>query len=364
MDDRLLLGGFAIALGIAAGVVLFVPFVAISYRRRGGLSAGRFVLWAAALVYFMAIWTYTLLPLPDPDAVRCAGVNLDLFAFVADLRGAAMRPTTVLTDPAALQVLLNVLLFIPLGFFVRVIGGRGILVAALVGLGLSGFIELTQLTGAWGLYPCAYRVFDVDDLLTNSLGAVIGSLLSLAVPPAHRGMARAADADRPRAVTRFRRLLAMVCDVVGSWLVALAVGVLFQLALFMLGATAEVRDGGAAGVVSSAVTIAVSLIVVLATGRTVGDLAVQLRFQGGPLPVWLARTLRFAGGIGGFLLLFALPGAWDFVGWLFALGSLVLVFTTPDGRGLPGLVSGQYVADAREPLDPDEPVRPRSARGR
>nr|BFF09508.1 hypothetical protein GCM10025699_08110 [Microbacterium flavescens] len=183
MDDRLLLGGFAIALGIAAGVVLFVPFVAISYRRRGGLSAGRFVLWAAALVYFMAIWTYTLLPLPDPDAVRCAGVNLDLFAFVADLRGAAMRPTTVLTDPAALQVLLNVLLFIPLGFFVRVIGGRGILVAALVGLGLSGFIELTQLTGAWGLYPCAYRVFDVDDLLTNSLGAVIGSLLSLAVPP-------------------------------------------------------------------------------------------------------------------------------------------------------------------------------------
>nr|BFF09507.1 hypothetical protein GCM10025699_08100 [Microbacterium flavescens] len=124
------------------------------------------------------------------------------------------------------------------------------------------------------------------------------------------------------------------------------------------------RDGGAAGVVSSAVTIAVSLIVVLATGRTVGDLAVQLRFQGGPLPVWLARTLRFAGGIGGFLLLFALPGAWDFVGWLFALGSLVLVFTTPDGRGLPGLVSGQYVADAREPLDPDEPVRPRSARGR
>jgi glycopeptide antibiotics resistance protein len=364
VDDRVMLGAFAIALGVVAGVVLFVPFVAISYRRRGGLGLGRFALWASALVYLMAIWTYTLLPLPDPDVLTCAGVNLELFAFVGELRDAGLRPGTLLSDPNALQLLLNVLLFIPLGFFLRVLGGRGIVVAALTGLGLSAVIEFTQLTGVWGLYPCAYRVFDVDDLLTNTLGAVVGSVLSLAVPRAYRGMARAADADRPRPVTRSRRLLAMACDLVGSWLVALTTGVLFQLALYALGARDEVRTGGAAAVVSSVVTIIVWLTVVLTTGRTVGDLAVRLRFQGGPLPVWLARVLRFAGGIGGFLVLFALPGAWDFVGWLFALGSLILVFTTPDGRGLPGLASGQYVADAREPLDPDEPRRPRSARWR
>ena len=364
VDDRVLLGAFAIALGVVAGVVLFVPFVAISYRRRGGLGLGRFALWASALVYLMAIWTYTLLPLPDPDALTCAGVNLELFAVVGELRDAGVQAATLLSDPIALQVLLNVLLFIPLGVFLRVLGGRGILVAALIGLGLSAFIELTQLTGVWGLYPCAYRVFDVDDLLANTLGAVLGSVLSLAVPRAYRGMARASDADRPRAVTRSRRLLAMACDLVGSWLVAVATGVLFQLALYALGARAEVRDGSAATVVSSVATIAVWLTVVLATGRTIGDLAVQLRFQGGGLPVWLARLLRFAGGIGGFLVLFALPGAWDFVGWLFALGSLILVFTTSGGRGLPGLASGQYVADAREPLDPDEPRPPRSTRWR
>ena len=360
----MLLGAFAIALGVVAGVVLFVPFVAISYRRRGGLGVGRFALWASSLVYLMAIWTYTLLPLPDPDLLTCAGVNLEPFAFADQLRDAGLRLGTVLSDPVALQLLLNVLLFIPLGFFLRVLGGRGIVVAALTGLGLSAFIEFTQLTGVWGLYPCAYRVFDVDDLVTNTLGAVVGSLLSLAVPRAYRGMARAADADRPRAVTRSRRLLAMACDLVGSWLVALTIGVLFQLALYALGARDEVRTGGAATVVSSVVTIIIWLTVVLTTGRTVGDLAVRLRFQGGPLPVWLARVVRFAAGIGGFLVLFALPGAWDFVGWLFALGSLILVVTTPDGRGLPGLASGQYVADAREPLDPDEPRRPRSARWR
>lgn len=347
MDDRLVLGGFAITLGIVAGVVLFVPFVAVSFRRRGGLSLGRFVLWGAALIYFMAIWTYTLLPLPDPDAMSCAGTNLELFAFVDDLRVAASRSMTALTDPAALQLLLNVLLFVPLGFFVRVLGGRGVVVAALTGLGVSAFIEFTQLTGVWGLYPCAYRVFDVDDLLTNTLGAVIGALIAFAVPVRHRGMARSPDAMLPQPVTRGRRLLVMACDALAAWLVSLTVAVAFQLALAHLGARDEVLDGSAASTVAAVTAIVAWLIVVLATGRTVGDLAVQLRYEGGPLPEGLARVLRFAGGIGGFLVLFALPGAWDLVGWIFAVTSVVLVFTTRDARGLPGLVSGQDVVDAR-----------------
>lgn len=364
MDDRLLLGGFAIALGLTVGVILFVPFVAASYRRHGRLTLGRFLLWAAALVYAMAIWTYTLLPLPDPQTLVCAGTNGELFAFVDDLRVVASRPAAVLSDPAALQLLLNVLLFVPLGFFVRVLAGRGAVVAGLTGLIVSAFVELTQLTAVWGLYPCAYRVFDVDDLLTNTIGAVIGALLALAVPRRHRGRGRSADADLPRPVTRARRLLVMVCDAVGAWLVSLAVGVAFQLALVALGAHDEVRDGGAATTVASVAGIAVWLVVVLATGRTVGDLAVQLRYEGGDLPEGLARTLRFAGGIGGFLILFALPGAWDLVGWLYAVTSVVLVFTTRDARGLPGLASGRHVVDAREPIDPDEPPRRPAARWR
>ncbi len=69
-----------------------------------------------------------------------------------------------------LQVALNVLLFLPLGFFLRVLGGRGILIAGLAGLVVSGIIETTQLTGVWGIFPCAYRVFDVDDLIANTSG--------------------------------------------------------------------------------------------------------------------------------------------------------------------------------------------------
>jgi glycopeptide antibiotics resistance protein len=39
-------------------------------------------------------------------------------------------------------------------------------------------VELTQLTGIWGLYPCPYRQFDVDDLILNTTGVVIGFALA------------------------------------------------------------------------------------------------------------------------------------------------------------------------------------------
>ena len=146
MGNEVYSAAIAVGLGVLVGILLFVPFVAVSYRRRGGLTFGRFALWAAALVYFLAIWTYTLLPMPASNDYACAGVNLDLAVFIGDLRAARS-----LTDFAVLQLALNVLLFVPLGFFLRVLGGRGIVVAFLAGLGVSFVIETTQLTGVWGL---------------------------------------------------------------------------------------------------------------------------------------------------------------------------------------------------------------------
>lgn len=190
-------GSLAIFLGGVVAFLAFVPFVAVSYRRRGRLSFGRTLLWAGAAVYFWAIWTYTLVPMPDSDAYRCAGRNLRPFQFVDEIRDAVAVSGRYLTDPVVLQVALNVLLFVPLGFFLRVLGGRGIVVAGLVGLAISGIIETTQLTGVWGVFPCAYRVFDVDDLIANTSGALLGSLVAFAVPRKHRGLEKSPDAEIP-----------------------------------------------------------------------------------------------------------------------------------------------------------------------
>lgn len=344
MGNEVYSGVVAIALGLLVGVALFVPFVALSYRRRGGLTVGRFVLWAAALVYFLAIWTYTLLPLPESADFRCAGVNLDLGAFVDDLRGARS-----ITDFAVLQLALNVLLFVPLGFFLRVLGGRGIIVATLVGLGVSLVIETTQLTGVWGIFPCAYRVFDVDDLLTNTVGALVGSLLALAVPRRLRGGAAIPGESGPRPVTRSRRLLAAFCDALGAWLTTAVAGVGTQVWLeYVARDHAAVLDGRLAAVIGAAAPIVAWAVIVGVTGRTVGDIAVELRYRGGPVPEPLARLLRYLGGVGGYLLLGLVPGIGGTLQLAFALASLVLIFTTRGARGLPGLASGRRLADARE----------------
>jgi glycopeptide antibiotics resistance protein len=352
MDDRVVSAVLAMLAGAAVGLVLFVPFVAMSYRRRGGLSLWRLVAWGGFVVYFFAIWTYTLLPLPDPDDIRCVGAITDPGAVIRDVQ-AALASGDPLRSPQLLQLVFNVLLFVPLGFFVRVLLGRGLVVTVLIGFAVSLLVETTQLTGVWGIYPCAYRFFDVGDLLTNTAGALVGALLSLVVPRRHRGFARSEDAGDPDPVTRARRLLAMLCDVLGAGVVSVAAGVGVQLVLeYVVRDHAAVVDGSLGAFASTAAPIAVWLVVVLATGRSVGDLAVELRYRGGPLPEPAARVLRFAGGVGGYQLLALLPEPWSILSFAFALLAVVLVFTTARGRGLPGILSGRQLTDAREDRRP------------
>ncbi|WP_164743626.1 VanZ family protein [Microbacterium oxydans] len=348
MEDQVLLGFIAIAVGVAFGILLFVPFVAVSYRRRGRLGFGRTLLWLAALIYFWAIWTYTLLPLPDPDTIRCVGAITDPMSVVRDVQKALAAPGNPLRHPALLQLVFNVVLFVPLGFFVRVLAGRGILTALAAGFGLSLLVETTQLTGVWGVYPCAYRFFDVGDLMTNTLGAVVGCTVALLVPRALRGAKASPDADLPRPVTRGRRALAMLCDGLAFGFLSVGVSVTVQLWLqFVADDRAAVLDGGLASAAGTIVPSALFLALILISGRSIGDIAVQLRYTGSPLPAPFARLLRWTGGIGGLSALALLGGLFDLASSLLILVAIVMLFTTRFGRGLPGVLSGQHLVDAR-----------------
>ncbi len=348
MDERVILGILAILIGVGVGFVLFVPFVAISYRRRGGLGFWRFAGWAAFLVYFFAIWTYTLLPLPDPDAIACVGAILDPRSVVDDVI-AGLQSGNPLRSPQLLQIAFNVLLFIPLGFFLRVLLGRGLIVTVLTGLGVSLLIEVTQLTGVWGLYPCAYRFFDVGDLMTNTTGALIGGVLSLVIPRRHWGAGRAVDAGAPRPVTKPRRVLAMLCDAIAVMISSAAAGIGTQLWLeYIAEDHAAVVDGTAAQAASTAAPLVVLAAVILTTGRSVGDLTVELRYAGGPVPEPFFRVLRYVTGIGGYLLLALLPAPWSALAFAFAAVIVITTLATERGRGLPGLLTGRRLVDARD----------------
>lgn len=353
MNDPVLSAVIALGIGAVVGVVLFVPFVAGAYRRRGHLSFWRFAAWAAALVYFWAIWTYTLLPLPDGPIEQCAPANADPRVLFVEIGKAVNGGGNVFLHPAALQLELNVLLFVPLGVFIRVLAARGWVVATAVGFAVSLVVEVTQLTGVYGLYACAYRQFDVVDLMTNTAGALLGSVLALLLPTAWR-RAPGAEADEPRPVTRWRRILAMFCDALAVTLVASGAAVLTQLVLrYVVGDRGAAQDGALASELAIWAPTVIWFVLVMATGRSVGDLAVRVEYRGGPLPEWLARLCRFAFGISGIALVSWVPGFGAGLAFGLALAICVAVLATRDGRGLPGLVTGRTLHDAREPEPAD-----------
>src|SRR5699024_8493945 len=175
-----------VLLGVTLFAVIFVPTLIVQTRRYGAPSLRRLIGTAAVAVYGVALVAYTLLPLPSGDLVQwCAAhgvgrAQLTPLQFLADIRretaGLGLRAT--LMSRSVLQVVLNVALFVPLGALLRRYAGRGILTSTLAAFAVSLLIELTQYTGVWGLIGCSYRVADVDDLIANTFGGLLGAVLA------------------------------------------------------------------------------------------------------------------------------------------------------------------------------------------
>ncbi|WP_105567200.1 VanZ family protein [Microbacterium halophytorum] len=342
MNSQVTAGVLAVALGTMIGVLLFVPFVAIQYRRHGRLTLRQLVLWSAFLVYGVALWTYTLLPLPASGDFACRPAQTTPLSFLFDIRDYPHSSVgALLHNPAVMQVALNVLLFVPLGFFIRMIWRRGVVVSTLVGFAISLAIECTQGTGVWGLYPCAYRLFDVDDLLANTAGAFAGGVLSIALKGrvARLGEAQL-DAVGPTPVTFWRRSVGMLCDALAFWLLAAVAGIVLQcFRVIVLGRELS-SESGTVEVVAEIVPLVAFGVLAVVTGRTLGDMAVQITWRGGVRPLQLRGLLRFVGGIGGWQALAAFTPGLDS---LFLLVTIIALIATPRRGGLPGLVSGNAV---------------------
>ncbi|NHA00935.1 hypothetical protein G5V59_16230 [Nocardioides sp. W3-2-3] len=200
---------------------------AVQYRRDGRLGPRDLMVLLSGAIYGLALWTYTLLPMPVDGDYTCVGRQTTPFGTIGEIawRDAGTREglAALARDPAFLQVALNVLLFVPLGYFVRRVLRRGVLVATVLGLGTSLLIETTQATGVWHLYSCAYRLLDVDDLILNTLGATVGSLAAAVVVRRKRP-----EVVWPTSLTAGRRLVGMVCDVLFVLLLGSALAVTYR----------------------------------------------------------------------------------------------------------------------------------------
>ena len=182
---------FEYAIVFFAGLTFFfaAPFISRQYSRFGRFAGWPALVAAAIVLYASALVAFTLFPFPDFEGGFCAKHDgrshwqLTPLASLDDVAGHAANHTLVqtLTSGVFLQVLMNVIFFLPLGFFLAYRSRRSLPTTTAIAFGVSLAIELTQGTGLWGLAPCPYRLADVDDLLTNTAGGVLGWFIGVAL---------------------------------------------------------------------------------------------------------------------------------------------------------------------------------------
>ena len=154
----------AIGYELLSSLIPFLIMLILFRRVRGKYSASvsrwHYILPAVFAVYIVAVFHIT-------------GVGTLYDGLTAELEEMKERINLI---PFSNKIdiigyLLNVVMFIPLGFFIPLIWKQmgKLSNAILAGAAFSILIELSQLL--------SYRGTDVDDLITNTLGAVIGYIM-------------------------------------------------------------------------------------------------------------------------------------------------------------------------------------------
>ncbi len=363
----------AVVAGAALWGTMLAPLLMYQVRAYGGLSLSRAGGAAAVSIYGVALVAYTLLPTPGADSWCSTDhggtMELDALHSIDDIRWAvsAYGPVGALTSFTVLQVAMNVVLFVPWGVLARRYFHMPFVLAVLSGAFASLAIELTQYSGGLTLVGCQYRVADIDDLIANSLGALIGAILAplflFWMPPAR---ALAAERLRPRRVTGLRRAAAVLVDLTILWVVAFAVAHLFA-GVSAVGSIGPSMWADRAGALLVG-WLAVAVPTLGGSGRTWGQRMLWLRpaWHDGARAVRARAVTRAVVGAGLYAAAMAAAGMLTETGdlseyvWVasYAWALLLLVWTAVDPGGGPlDRVTGAITVDVRgvAELEDDEP---------
>lgn len=172
-------------------VLFTLPFLIYQYRKHGYINKFRAVILYSFLLYLIVAYYLIILPLPktrDVLSLQKPGTKytqLVPFNFIMDIlketKVKASDPSTyihIFKERAFLQVFFNGILLAPLGIYLRYYFNKSLKKTILITFSVSLFFELTQLSGLYGFYNAPYRVFDVDDLMMNTLGGYLGYMIS------------------------------------------------------------------------------------------------------------------------------------------------------------------------------------------
>lgn len=293
--------------------VLSLPYALYQYRRFGSVSTWKTFVAFAFVLYLLCACCLVVLPLPADRAAVVPGARvpqLDPLYLVQCIRettdfslGDRTTWLATLKTPCVYEAIFNVMLTMPLGAFLCYLFRCRWYNVLLIGLATTLLFETSQLTGLFGLYEHPYRLFDVDDLILNTLGAMLGFWLAIPICWVLPRMDEVDERSQLRGlarVTALRRLAAFTLDAMATVLLFLVVWAVLSptdleiakalaidpsraqakgLALHMaMGLKAD--PVGAMLLASCAALVTFVLVPVALRGRTLGHAVVGLRIVG------------------------------------------------------------------------------------
>lgn len=297
------MGGYIEALEQAAilfpilAVLFTIPYIAWNYHKYGSVLSLRILIVYSFILYMLCAYCLVILPLPTGEAAaNLSGHQAQLvpFTFMGDIAresdAVLSQPRTWLTvfnSNAFLTTLFNLFLTMPFGMYLRYYfrcGWKRTLVYSLL---LSLFFELTQLSGLYFIYSGSYRLFDVDDLIVNTSGSMIGFVLAriaMRFLPSREELDRESFV-RGRRVSLLRRIVAFIYD-------EIAYAVLF-IVVFLI----WMANFGTMSVwVYALIWLAYfALCPIVLRGQTIGHRLTKLRIvsSGGGRAHWYQYALRY-----------------------------------------------------------------------
>lgn len=226
MSDYIVPIQTALAIFPLLAALFTIPYMIRQYHKYGSIPVLRVLIVYSFILYITSAYFLIILPLPTIESVKnmtSPTMQLIPFQFVIDFIN---QTSLVVTDPSTYlealkepwlyQVVYNVLLLVPFGIYLRYYFKCSLKKTVCLSFLFSLFFELTQLSGLYGIYPRGYRLFDVDDLMINTMGGLIGyfitPLFELFLPTKEK--LDQASYQKGTEVSYTRRVLALGIDLI------------------------------------------------------------------------------------------------------------------------------------------------------